>query len=55
MKRQPHVVVLMEVNKKPCPHHAVFDVAKEMTEVDVEEIPGRRDHYVVIVTIPNPL
>ena len=32
-----------------------FCVAQEMAKVDVEEIPGSGDHYVVVMTITDAL
>ena len=36
-------------------YHDIFDVAKEVAKVDMEEITMRCDHDVVIVTITNTL
>ena len=38
-----------------CTYHKVFYVAKEMSEVDVEEVSRGGDHDVVIVTVSYAL
>ena len=36
-------------------YHVIFDVSKEMSEVNVEEISRSSDHNVVVMTITNTL
>ena len=48
----------LSINTKICGcvgYHDVFDVAKEVAKVDVEEIAMCCDHYVVVMAITNTL